>query len=102
MQFEIVDTKTLNKNTLKGTFSLMAGPLKISDFTFHRKGDKFWVGFPAKEYFDKETGEKKYWPIIRIEDKDRYYKFQEWAISEVSELFTRGSLKENQGEEIPF
>ena len=68
MNFKITDTKPLNKNTLRGSFSLLVGPLKVEGWTYHLKNEKSWVNPPSKEYIDKETGEKKYWPIIRIED----------------------------------
>ena len=104
MDFKIVDTKKMNKNTLRGFFSLLIGSLKIEGFTYHVKNDKSWVGFPAKEYIDKETGEKKYWPMIRIEDKDRYHAFQNWCRDQVSNIFDQ---KNNEGaqqdnDEIPF
>jgi hypothetical protein len=100
MNFKIVDTKQMDKNTLKGTFALMAGPLKISDFTYHEKDGKSWIGFPAKEYFDKE-GEKKYWPIIRIEDDDRYRAFQKWAKEQVKDIFAQPEPA-NEEPDIPF
>jgi len=105
MNFKIVDTKSMNKNTLQGLFSLMVGPLKIEGFTYHVKNDKSWVGFPAKEYFDKETGEKKYWPMIRIEGKDRYASFQKWATKQAKELFKslpKGSENSTGDSDIPF
>ena len=87
MEFKITDTKPLNKNTLKGVFSLDVGPLKIEGFTFHTKNGKAWIGFPSREYIDKETSEKKYWPIIRIEDKERYWKFQDWCKEQLESVF---------------
>jgi hypothetical protein len=105
MKFEITDAKPMDKNTLKGLFSLLAGPLKIEGFTYHVKEDKSWIGFPAKEYTDKETGEKKYWPIVRIEDKDRYHAFQDWAKGQVSEIFKPDhdeGAQQNIDDDIPF
>jgi hypothetical protein len=87
MSFKITDTKSMNRNTLRGVFSLLVGPMKIEGFTFHQKGEKSWIGFPSKEYTDKESGEKKYWPIIRIEDKDRYWKFQDWCKKQLKGVF---------------
>jgi len=89
MNFKITDTKPLDKNTLRGVFSLVVGPMKIEGFTFHIKGEKSWIGFPSKEYTDKESGEKKYWPIIRIEDKDRYWSFQDWCKEQVKDIFNQ-------------
>ena len=87
MNFKIINPKKMQKNTLRGFFTLAVGPLEIEGFTYHVKNDKSWVSFPAKEYFDKETNEKKYWPMIRIEDKDRYLAFQKWATKQAARLF---------------
>ncbi len=105
MNFKIIDTKPMDKNTLKGLFSLVIGPMKIEGFTYHVKGDKSWIGFPAKEYFDKGSGEKKYWPIIWIEDKDRYASFQKWAKSQVSKIFDQRNdtgTQQYEDDDIPF
>lgn len=103
MDFKTVDMKPMNINTLQGLFSLTAGPLKIEGFTYHVKGDKSWIGFPSKEYIDKETGEKKYWPMVRIEDKDRYYSFQNWCKDQVSEIFDHNTeTQPHNDNEIPF
>ena len=64
MNFQITDAKPLNKNTLRGVFSMIVGPMKIEGWTYHIKGDKSWVSPPSKEYIDRETGEKKYAPFI--------------------------------------
>ncbi len=87
MQFEIKNPKPMNKNTLKGFFTLVVGPLEIEGYSYHVKGDKSWISPPSREYQDKESGEKKYAPIVRVPDKDRYYKFQDWAIAEARKLF---------------
>jgi hypothetical protein len=87
MEFKIVDEKSLNKNTLRGVFALMVGPLKIEGWTYHVKGEKFWVNSPSKEYVDRETGEKKYQPIVRIPDKNRYWAFQNWAKEQLEGVF---------------
>ena len=90
MQFQITDTKKLNKNTLRGSFALLVGPLKIEGFTFHQKGEKSWIGFPSRQYADPESGETKYYPIIHIEDKDRYWKFQDWCKEQLADEFKQG------------
>jgi len=87
MNFKITDTKPLNKNTLRGTFSLLVGPLKVEGFTFHQKDEKSWIGFPSRQYVDPESGETKYYPIIHIEDKDRYWKFQDWCRDQLDGVF---------------
>jgi hypothetical protein len=106
MNFKIADTKPMNKNTLRGIFSLIVGPMKIEGWTYHIKGENSWVSPPSKEYLDKETGGKKYWPIIRIEDDDRYWKFQQWAKDQVAEIFDQlqndTQLSYPEDDQIPF
>jgi hypothetical protein len=87
MDFQITDTKPINKNTLRGVFSLVVGPMKIEGFTFHVKNGKSWIGFPSRQYVDQESGEIKYYPIIYIEDKDRYLKFQKWCKDQLKGVF---------------
>jgi hypothetical protein len=96
MQFEITNPKPLNKNTLRGFFTLKAGPLEIEGYTYHIKNDKTWINPPSREYRDKESNEVKYAPVIRIPDKDRYWKFQEWACAECEELFASAPEKESK------
>jgi hypothetical protein len=105
MNFKITDSKPMDKNTLQGIFSLLVGPLKIEGFTYHIKGDRSWIGYPAKEYFDKETGEKKYWSIVRIEDKERHANFQRWCKDQVREIFEpepKEQIVSAEMDEIPF
>jgi len=87
MTWSISDEKKLDRNTLKGSFSLNIGPLKIEGWTFHIKAGKSWVSPPSKEYIDRESGEKKYFPMIRFPEKERYNKFQAWAVAQVQETF---------------
>lgn len=106
MNFQITDTKPMDRNTLKGLFSLVVGPLKIEGWTYHVKGEKSWVSPPSKEYIDKESGEQKYWPIIRIEDKERYWAFQDWCKEQVEVIFAQQPKTTEQTagieNEIPF
>lgn len=87
MEFKIINPKKMHKNTLRGFFDLSVGPLCIEGYSYHVKGDKAWTNPPSRPYQDSESGETKYAPIIRIPDKDRYFKFQEWAVGEARKLF---------------
>jgi hypothetical protein len=100
MQFEIINPKSMNKNTLRGFFTLKAGPLEIEGYSFHEKSGKTWVNPPSREYRDKESNEMKYASIIKIPDKDRYWKFQEWACAECELLFA--SKQQSKNSETPF
>lgn len=87
MNFKIINPKPMNKNTLRGFFTLSVGPLEIEGYSLHEKNGKTWVNPPSREYQDKESDEKKYAPIVRIPDKERYWKFQDWATVEAARLF---------------
>lgn len=100
MNFKIINPKPVNKNTLRGFFTLSVGPLEIEGYSYHVKNDKSWVNPPSKEYLDKEAGEKKYAPIIRIPDKDRYWRFQEWAVGQAVRLFEAPPAPEPLTEEM--
>ena len=98
MMWLITDLQKLNQNTLKGSFALNIGPLKIEGWTFHTKAGKCWVSPPSKEYVDKASGEKKYSPMIRFPEKERYHKFQDWAVSQVKNSFLPAqSLNSDKG-----
>ena len=102
MNFEIIDPRPVNKNTLRGFFTLRAGPLEIEGYSFHEKNGKTWVNPPAREYTD-ESGEKKYASMIKIPDKDRYWKFQAWARSQLAEIFKPQTVEqEHATDDIPF
>lgn len=107
MTWLISDLKKLDQHTLKGSFSLSIGPLKIEGWTYHVKNGKQWVSPPSKEYIDRESGEKKYYPMIRFPEKERYYKFQEWAVGQVKDTFAPATAQspntDNGGQhDIPF
>ena len=103
----ISDHKKLDLNTLKGSFSLTVGPMKIEGWTFHQKNGKCWVNPPSKEYIDKKDGTKKFFPMVRFPEKDRYWKFQEWAVEQVKDTFLSEPQAPAAGQErgkdaIPF
>ena len=102
MQFKIINPKPLHKNTLRGFFTLVVGPLEVEGYSYHVKNDKSWVNPPSREYQDKESGEKKYAPIVRIPDKDRYYKFQDWATAACEKFFSSLPQEPEEELDIPF
>ena len=105
MMWSMTDAKKLDRHTLKGSFSLEIGPLKIEGWTYHQKNGKSWVSPPSKEYIDKGTGEKKYYPMIRFPEKERYWNFQKWAIAELEKFLKSAPAPGGgQGNEdtIPF
>jgi len=87
MKIKFKDPKPMVRNTLQGFLTLAIGPFEIEGFTYHVQGEKSWVGFPSKSFNDKETGETKYIPMMKIVDDNRYKNFQNWARAEAKELF---------------
>lgn len=96
MEFKISEFKLMEKNTLNGFFTFSFGPIQVEGWTYHVKNDKSWVNPPSREYIDPESGEKRYSPIIRIPDKDRYWKFQNWAVGEVKRMYDEAKAKAGQ------
>jgi hypothetical protein len=85
MTFTIKDFRPHNQNTLMGFFNLQAGPLTIRGMTLHEKNGNRWVNFPAKPFSDSD-GNEAWYPIVKIEDKERFAKFQQWALAELEKI----------------
>ena len=85
--------------TFQGYFTLEYNDFSIRDFTYHVKNEQSWVNPPSKEYFDRETNEKKYSPIVFIEDKERYQTFQKWCVEQCKQKF--GSVSDTKNS-TPF
>jgi len=80
---ECVKFKAYNNNTLQGFADLHIPNwgIEIRGCTLHKKGENYWINLPCKE--DTINGEKKYFPIIKFYDKDRFQKFLEQALEVV-------------------
>lgn len=87
MNTKIKNFRKFEKNTLRGFCDLEIGDFTVKDWTYHTKNGKSWVNPPAKQYTD-DNGERKYSPIVFIEDRDRYQAFQKWAVGECAKLFS--------------
>lgn len=103
MPWTVENFKPFEKNTLRGFFSLNVSGMVIDGFTYHQKGGKRWVGFPAKSYID-DNGDTQWQAFIRIKDKSRYEKFQKWARDEVAKLATQAPAHSEPEEKdsLPF
>jgi len=104
IKYEIKKFKSFNKNTLRGFFTLRIDAFEIESFTYHEKGDKRWIGLPSKEV-ESDDGEKAWFPTVRIPDKNRYYAFQKWAITEIKKLIPETmeeALSNVTDDDIPF
>jgi hypothetical protein len=72
---KISDWKALNKNTLRGIFTLaLPSGMAIHGCMLHVKNGSRWIGLPAKEY--QVNGERKFSRLIEFTSKDRHERFQ--------------------------
>lgn len=75
--------KEKTKNTLRAFFTLeLDSGLHLNGCTLHQKGDKRWVGLPARPYTDK-AGNQTWAKVVDIPDKDRWAAFQHQALKAV-------------------
>ena len=104
MSYKIIDVKPIQKHTLRAFFTLEVNPMVIEGWSYHVKNNKTWVNPPSREYKDKETGDKKYAPIVRFPDKERYWAFQDWAKEEVVRQLPQGdeAIPTDDKDDIPF
>lgn len=108
----IVCTKfrSYEKNTLQGFADLFIEKWKlhIRGCTLHMKNGKRWISFPGQEF--EVEGEKKFYPLIRIEENQLYEAFQESAKKAIDKFCFENAEKEkcvkieNQevDEDVPF
>ncbi|HEY1432716.1 MAG TPA: hypothetical protein VGF39_13990 [Stellaceae bacterium] len=76
--------KRIDKNTLIRTVDLTVPHWRIvfRGCTWHRKGDKEWVNFGAREWTD-QAGAKQYAVLIQFTDDETHERFQIAAIAAV-------------------
>jgi hypothetical protein len=78
--------RRFEKNTLQGFIDLELSNvgLVLRDCTWHRKGDQEWVGFPARQYQDKD-GNTAWSPLVEFAAgaKEARAQFQQQAIAAV-------------------
>jgi hypothetical protein len=77
MSIKCLGFKSVKKGTLVGIahLSFTKAGIDIYGCTLHMKDGKRWVSLPVKEYADKESGEIKHIPVVRIPDKRLYGAF---------------------------
>jgi hypothetical protein len=81
--------KYLERNTLRGFFDLeLPSGLVLSGCPLHTKGERWWIGMPAKPY-TKPDGEQTWAKIVDFRDKQTSDRFQETIIPIAREAFER-------------
>jgi hypothetical protein len=93
------DWRPLEKNTLRGFFTLALSPsgLVLRECALHAKGDKRWIGLPSKPQIDAEgrhridpsTGKKAYSPVVEITGSEARRRFQKAALEAVDGLLRK-------------
>ena len=100
MSYEI---KNYRKNTGRGItkawFTLAIDDFEVNDMSLVGGTNGDFIGFPQKQYQDKD-GKDKYTSIVFISDKDRRYAFQEWALKELEKFDVETAPEDD--EDIPF
>lgn len=78
--------RRIGKNTLIGSVDLEipAWRLRFKGCLWHRKGDKEWIAFPAKEWL--KDGERRFNDIIEFSDRSIHDRFQAAALAAVHGL----------------
>jgi hypothetical protein len=85
MSWEITDFEKKQKNTLQGLFAVEIDGMKIKGWSVRSKDGDRWVN-PSATAFKKDDGTTGYAKIVYIEEKVRWHKFQDWALSEIDKL----------------
>lgn len=77
MQIEILEFREIEKNTLRGFLTLRIADigLEIRDCPVHEKGDKRWVGLPARPFTGKD-GTQQWQMILKFDEGEPYWTFQ--------------------------
>ena len=101
---EILKYRPMEKGKLKAFFTLkLSSGMEIRDLKLIDGPNGEFVGFPSREFTDKE-GVKKYTNIVHIPDRERNNVFQE-AVMKVLEPHRSGAAaqaEESGGEPVPF
>lgn len=87
------------RNTLKGFIEAeFSSGMLLKNLTWHQKGDKEWIGLPAREY-KKEDGTKGYANVVDFVDKTTYWKFVNKVLDALKEHLGQGTTTPPQFEE---
>ena len=96
---EILSHREVNKGALQSTINIKVKSfgLIFNEVNVFSKDGKRWISLPQKIY--EEKGEKKYFPLIKFEDKSTSDKFSESVLNALDKKL--GKQIETQ-EEFPF
>ena len=101
MEYSLKNIRKINKGFLRASFDLVVGPFTIKDYLLFEKEDKSWVQAPSRKYIDS-NGDEKYFGYVRIEDKDKWESFCNWAIDGVLDKIGSKPPEVLEDDDIPF
>jgi hypothetical protein len=83
----ILNFRHLDKNTLRASFDVeLPSGMILCGCMLHEKGDKRWIGLPAKPYV-KQDGSQSWAKIVDFVDRDTGDKFQKAVLRAVIDIF---------------
>jgi len=101
---EILQYKTVNKNSLQGILSIEIqkwGNFIINEISYFKKDDQRWISFPSKPY--EKDGEKKYFPLNRFKESSMAKSFQEKVLEALDKYLEINKPSQDfEQEKIPF
>lgn len=76
------ESRAFEKNTLLCFVTLIVDPpgMTLKGCAVHAKNGKRWVNLPSKQYTG-ESGVTLWQPLVTIEDKSEYWRFQNLALT---------------------
>jgi hypothetical protein len=90
MDYEVLNARPIDKGIVKAAFDVRLYDFTIRDWILFSKDGEEWVSGPSRKYQD-ENGATKYFSYVRIEDKQKYHKFQDWLLRKVRAALEGGS-----------
>lgn len=99
---EILNCREINKGCLlsKINIKIKKWGLVLNKIGVFSKNGKRWISLPNETY--EENGEKKYFPLIKFDDKEAMNRFQNSVLEEFDKINKNNHPKETENEELPF
>jgi hypothetical protein len=86
---QIVKWRGCAKNTLVGFVDVhLASGLLIRGITVHQKGDRRWLGLPARSY-ETDSGATAWSPVVEIPDHETRERFERLVLEALDQFLRR-------------
>jgi hypothetical protein len=89
MDYEIKNIRRVDKGIVKASFDVRIYDFLTRDWTLFERNGERWTSPPSQAYEDKD-GKTRYFSYIRIEDKEKYHKFNDWLLRKVTAALDEG------------